>query len=420
MAGVGASLLCATALGIAGPPAALADTGDQKRAADQQVAQLQAALEGTSTELANAFLALQITQAKLVTAQATLASARASEQIANRRNDEAAARLAVARANEARAVEAAATNKKKLEETQTTLDNFAADLFQGGGSGSQLSVALGATSADDFATRVVLADTVTSLTNNALQDLQNTRAEGQAQQAYLTAVRAEIAQLKMQAQVALEQAQAARAIAAAAKQNLDALAAQQASYAAQVEARKGAEQAQLAAAEAEQARLQALLVEQARQAAIAEAARAAAARAAKQAYVPVTGGTGFLAYPANGPVTSEFGMRLHPILQVWKLHTGTDFGIPCGTPIFATAPGTIISAGWGGGDGNRIVIDHGMVNGVDLVTTYNHLESFAKTGGPVQRGEVIGYSGSTGYSTGCHFHFETLENGQFVNPRKWI
>ena len=75
------------------------------------------------------------------------------------------------------AAEAQAANQVKLEQTQSILDNFAADLFQGGGGGSQMSVALGATSADDFATRVVLADQVTSLTDNALKELQNARSE---------------------------------------------------------------------------------------------------------------------------------------------------------------------------------------------------------------------------------------------------
>jgi len=129
---------------------------------------------------------------------------------------------------------------------------------------------------------------------------------------------------------------------------------------------------------------------------------------------------GYLNYPASGPITSEFGMRFHPILHYWKLHTGTDFGIACGTPVYATANGTIIGAGWNSAYGNRVLIDHGIIQGVDLVTTYNHLTSIAKYGGSVTRGQLIGYSGTTGWSTGCHLHFETLEDGRFVNPRKWI
>jgi murein DD-endopeptidase MepM/ murein hydrolase activator NlpD len=353
-------------------------------------------------------------------AQAALTQAEDAERAANQHNDEVAAQLAVAQANEQRALEAEATNQAKLEQTQATLDNFAADLFQGGGGGSQMSVALGATSADDFATRVVLADQVGSLTDNALKELENARAEASAQEAYLKAVEAEVAQLKREAEDALAQAKAAREAAATAKANLDALLAQQAAYAAQVEAKKADEEKRLAAAEAEQARLQAVLEAQARAAAAAEAARAAAARAAGRAYTPVTGGTGFLSRAANGPITSPFGLRYHPILHVWKLHSGTDFAVACGTPVYAAADGTVISAGYGGGNGNRIVVDHGIVSGVDLASTYNHLTSFVVRSGKVKRGQLIAYSGTTGYSTGCHLHFETLENGQFVNPMKWL
>ncbi len=419
---LGVALSCVLVLGAA--PLAHADTDDEKRQADQRVAELHDALEGTSTELANAYLSLQQTQAQVPPAEAALAEANAKAKVAAAHQAEVASKLAVAKANEARAVEASAKNAATLDSTQRTLDAFAADMFQGGTS-SELSVALGATSPDDFATRLVLADTVTAMTNDALRTLQAGRADGQAQQAYLVAVRAEIAELKRQADEALAAANAAKASAQSAKDSLDALVAQRTKYTDDVEARKASEQAQLASAEAEQARLQALLAEQARKAREAEQAARAAAAAAGRSYVaPNSGsnskGSNYLDYPANGPITSEFGQRFHPILHVWKLHSGTDFGIPCGTPVYATAPGTVISAGWGGGDGNRIMIEHGIQRGVYLVTTYNHLSSFVVRGGSVSRGQLIAYSGTTGYSTGCHLHFETLEDGHFVNPRGWI
>ena len=419
---LGVALGCVVALGVA--PLARADTDDEKRQADQRVAELHSSLEGTSTELANAYLSLQQTQAQVPAAEAALADANAKAKAAAAHQAEVSTKLAVAKANEARAVEAVAKNAAALDATQRTLDAFAADMFQGGTS-SELSVALGATSPDDFATRLVLADTVTAMTNETLRNLQAVRADGQAQQAYLVAVRAEIAELKRQADEALAAANAAKAKAQSAKDSLDALVAQRTAYTKDVEGRKAAEQAQLAAAEAEQARLQAVLAEQARKAREAQAAAKAAAAAAGKTYVAPNSGTNakgsnYLDYPADGPITSEFGQRFHPILHIWKLHSGTDFGIPCGTPVYATAPGSVISAGWGGGDGNRIMIDHGIQRGVDLVTTYNHLSSFVVRGGSVSRGQLIAYSGTTGYSTGCHLHFETLEDGQFVNPRTWI
>jgi murein DD-endopeptidase MepM/ murein hydrolase activator NlpD len=129
--------------------------------------------------------------------------------------------------------------------------------------------------------------------------------------------------------------------------------------------------------------------------------------------------SGVLAYPVNGPITSGFGLRYHPILHIWRLHSGIDFGVPCGTPVYAAAAGDVISAGWAGGYGNRIVVDHGYLRGGDLATTYNHLTRIV-AGGHVNRGELIAYSGTTGLSTGCHLHFETLVNGSYVNPAGWL
>ncbi|MEO7421932.1 MAG: peptidoglycan DD-metalloendopeptidase family protein [Ornithinibacter sp.] len=130
---------------------------------------------------------------------------------------------------------------------------------------------------------------------------------------------------------------------------------------------------------------------------------------------------GYLSRPVRtGWVSSEYGMRFHPIYQEWRLHSGRDYAVACGTPVYAAADGTIISAGWGGGYGNRIVIDHGLVRGEGLASTYNHLSRIVDHGGQVSRGELIGYSGNTGTSTGCHLHFETLLNGNFADPRGWL
>ncbi|HNV15102.1 MAG TPA: peptidoglycan DD-metalloendopeptidase family protein [Dermatophilaceae bacterium] len=417
------------------PPSA-ADTGDEKRAADAQVADLEEQLSETSAELAQAYTALTQTQAQLPAARARLASAQSAARAAAKHNAEVAAALAVAQANAARAEEAVARNTATRDQTQRTLDAFAADLFQGGSVG-QLSVALGATSADDFATRLVLADTVTAMTNQALNDLAAAKADGDANGAYLAAVQVEVTDLKRQAENALAAAEASRNEAQAASSALDALVAQQSGYAASVEAQRANEASQLAEAQAEQQRLQALLIEQARIAREREAARKAAEAAAQKAAEEAArkNGTavppppvaqpdqasGFLSRPITGGRTSsEFGMRFHPIFQVWRLHTGLDFANGCSSPVYAAAPGTIIRAGWAGGRGNQIVIDHGIRRGVDLATTYNHLTSFVQRSGTVSRGQLIGYTGTTGNSTGCHLHFETLEDGQFVIPRSWL
>ena len=131
---------------------------------------------------------------------------------------------------------------------------------------------------------------------------------------------------------------------------------------------------------------------------------------------------GFLNYPIDGGyITSPYGMRMHPILHYYKLHDGTDFGANCGTPVHAAAAGTVVSEYYNSGYGNRVIMNHGVVNGVSLSTSYNHLTSFvASPGEHVARGELIAYSGTTGYSTGCHLHFMVYVNGGTVDPMNWL
>ena len=121
--------------------------------------------------------------------------------------------------------------------------------------------------------------------------------------------------------------------------------------------------------------------------------------------------------PINGArLSSNFGMRKHPILGFNKMHTGTDFAAPSGTPIMASGSGTIVLAKWCGGGGNCIKIKHNST----YETVYAHMKSFArgmKKGKKVRQGEIIGYVGSTGMSTGPHLHYEVIVNGKKVNSR---
>jgi len=122
--------------------------------------------------------------------------------------------------------------------------------------------------------------------------------------------------------------------------------------------------------------------------------------------------------PINGArLSSPFGMRKHPILGFNKLHTGTDFAAPSGTPIMASGSGTIVLAKWCGGGGNCVKIKHNST----YQTIYAHMKSFArgiKAGKKIRQGQIIGYVGSTGMSTGPHLHYEVIVNGKKVDSRK--
>ena len=122
--------------------------------------------------------------------------------------------------------------------------------------------------------------------------------------------------------------------------------------------------------------------------------------------------------PINGArLSSSFGMRKHPIQGFNKMHTGTDFAAPMGTPIMASGSGTITRAKWCGGGGNCIKIKHNST----YETVYAHMKSFAagmKVGKKVRQGQIIGYVGSTGMSTGPHLHYEVIINGKKINSQK--
>ena len=122
--------------------------------------------------------------------------------------------------------------------------------------------------------------------------------------------------------------------------------------------------------------------------------------------------------PINGArLSSSFGMRKHPILGYNKMHRGTDFAAPSGTPIMASGSGTVTRARWCGGGGNCVKIKHNST----YETIYAHMKAFAKgikEGKKVRQGQIIGYVGSTGLSTGPHLHYEVIVNGKKVNSQK--
>jgi murein DD-endopeptidase MepM/ murein hydrolase activator NlpD len=122
--------------------------------------------------------------------------------------------------------------------------------------------------------------------------------------------------------------------------------------------------------------------------------------------------------PINGArLSSSFGMRKHPILGYNKMHRGTDFAAPSGTPIMASGSGTVTRARWCGGGGNCVKIKHNST----YQTIYAHMKAFAKgikEGRKVKQGQIIGYVGSTGLSTGPHLHYEVIVNGKKVNSQK--
>jgi len=118
-------------------------------------------------------------------------------------------------------------------------------------------------------------------------------------------------------------------------------------------------------------------------------------------------------WPVAAPITSGFGMRFHPILRFARMHRGIDFGASWGTPVHAAADGRVSAAGWAGGYGRQVRLVHGG----GIATSYSHLSSIVADGGAmVRKGQLIGYVGSSGLSTGPHLHYEVYRGGVAVNP----
>lgn len=145
------------------------------------------------------------------------------------------------------------------------------------------------------------------------------------------------------------------------------------------------------------------------------------ALSAQHSFQVVKNSTGVFMWPIRGRINSSFGYRFHPIHHRTIFHTGLDIGGPNHGSIHAADGGVVIWAGWKGGYGKAIMVNHGNRGGKNLVTLYGHLSSILVSNGQaVNKGQVIGLEGSTGYSTGPHLHFEVRVNGAPTNPLGYL
>ena len=146
-------------------------------------------------------------------------------------------------------------------------------------------------------------------------------------------------------------------------------------------------------------------------------------KSTKNSQVTGVKGIFILPYPPKTPVriSSPFGWRTHPIFKSKIFHTGIDYAMAFGTPILASNSGKVIYSGWYGGYGKVVIIDHGSCTGAPTTTLYAHMSRQNVSAGQyVNQGDIIGYVGSTGYSTGPHVHFEVRINGKPQNPKNFL
>lgn len=421
LAGVLAILVGVTA---AGP--AVGDDLDDRRSAlqnqqaqqDQQRADAEAALEGLSAQFQQSAAELLAVEQQLPGAQQALTDAETALAGFEREAALIAARLEDAQDQETSISATIETDSARSDEIRGQIGQMARSAYQGGPGLSGLSIVVDAQSVEDFTEQYGLASTAQRAQSAVLDELAGIEAANRNSQARLTAVRERITELKAEADQKVAEAEKARQEAADRKAEVESLIAQQAAKKAQLESQKAAAQAEVDKIDAETAKIRAQLEEVAAQ----QRARAAAAAPAGQPAPPAGPVSGALfGNPTSiNPihVTSEYGMRLHPILGYYRLHAGIDLRTYCGTPIYAARAGTVQWAQWRNGFGNQVMVDHGLYNGSSLMTSYNHMTSFVVGGGQqVSQGQLLGYSGNTGTSAACHLHFEVYVNGGTVNPR---
>jgi len=415
------SLLTGTA---AAPLAAADDLEAKKHKVERKVNAAHDDLDESSAQVRQAAAALASAQTRLGTAQAQLAQTRGELAAAEVLDHQMQAKLvaAIARLEAARADLHA--GRVKVAEQQRTLGQIVVQNYQTGDPSLMgLSMVLTSQDPTELTGQLNSVQNVIDKESVVLDRLEATRALLTVQELEVETARAQVAKKRKAAAKNLARKQALESQAEAAETSVQNLVALRADAQQEAQKAKAADLAQLRNLEQERDRIAAVLKRRAD-----EARRRAAAAAARAGAVgPVLGdggpvaSNGFLNYPVQGSVTSPFGWRTHPIYGYRSLHDGIDFGAACGTPIRAAADGHVLEEYFQTAWGNRIIIDHGIHDGVSVATISNHLSGYAvSAGASVKRGQIVGYVGTTGWSTGCHLHYTVLQNGTPVNPQNWF
>ena len=427
------------------PQAAADELSSQRARVKQQIAKTKSDLNESSTALSAAVVAVDKAQSKLDAANARLETTRQELAAAQVKDTQMATKLQQARADLAAAVAAVVAGQARLDAQQAKAGQVIRDQYQQQTNLLPVALLVDPNSTEDLQTRLQWS---TTLFDSAQAEIDRLTAL----QRQLNAARARQSELEATVAAARREAAANLKI----KKGLQARAAAEEETVAQlVRQRKASEDAAAADVAQDKARYSELIKERASVerrigARIAKAAaerraaeRAAAARkraADRKAdarrsnsstkhtqrsrqtrrSTMSSAGHGF-SYPVPARVTSAFGMRFHPVLRYWKLHDGTDLGAGCGTPIRAPRGGRVAERYYNAGYGKRLMIDHGRIAGKYVTTGYNHASRYiVRVGQRVHKGQVVGYVGSTGFSTGCHLHLMVWLNGRLRNPMTWF
>jgi murein DD-endopeptidase MepM/ murein hydrolase activator NlpD len=389
---VGASC---TALAL---PAHSEDINDQVAEVGDDLARADAKVEAAIAKLSAAKEQLPQARSELAEAQGELTSAQESKAAADVKVAEAIAKVSKAK-------QEIAETEQQIAYLEQQIGQMAREVYQQGGTGSEMEVLLDSQDPGDFASRLETLRSIAQGNNNTLDDLDAAKAQLGARLAGRKVLERKAEQAQAEAQKQVQAAFDAKTRADTAKARIDELVAARSSALRDAKDRKQSVKEQYEQLRAEQERIAAI-------------ARAAAAKAARGGDVPASIGPSGLAWPVIGaPVNGSVGPRVHPVYGYRSCHTGADISAGQGTPIQVAAAGVVVSVENGGPYGLHTVVQHG--DGVSTMYAHQSATSVS-VGQKVKRGEVIGSVGSTGWSTGPHLHFEVHFNGVPYDPMGWF
>jgi murein DD-endopeptidase MepM/ murein hydrolase activator NlpD len=406
-----------------GPQAQAGELRDKQRVVHHKVERANHDLDESSSRLRRATQALARSRHQLTEARAELGDVRARLAIARQRDEEMRQELAAAEARLAQAQADVATGKDARDtQHDVVVDSIISIYEQGDPDLMAFSSILQAQTPSDITRRREANSSLVTRQDNEYDDLRAAEVLLRVHEDEVTTATAEVAEQRKAAAEHLVEMQGLTLEALEAKNRVVGLVVSRKDAEAGALDAKKKDRAALRQLKKQEAKIQRLIQEAIRKArakARREAARKAA-KAAKHGGAPVDT-NGLLMRPVNGPVTSPFGYRIHPIYHYWGLHDGDDFGAPCGAPLYAVNGGSVMTEYYSSVWGNRLYVNLGLVNGKFITVIYNHLSSYnVGTGAQVSRGDVVGYVGTTGWSTGCHLHFTVMEDGTAVDPMKYF
>ncbi|MGC4151581.1 MAG: peptidoglycan DD-metalloendopeptidase family protein [Propionicimonas sp.] len=389
-----------------GTPAVADNLQDQRAKVRKALAQTKSHIRQVSDDVETASATLEESEQKLAKARKELAYVQGKLKKAREQDAAVARKLKKAEADLNKAEAAVIQGEADLAAQKELIAAVVTSTYQQQNNLIELRVLLDAGSVQEIADRAQFTEMVFGSTAQEMQRLEELQLQLEAAQAARERAREDVAEQRRQSKALVAEVKALAADAAARETRIERLVAENTRL-------RDTALGELEATKEEYEKLEK------QEAAIT---KKILAEAAKSKGLKVNS-KGFIR-PIKATPGSPFGMRFHPILRYWRMHWGLDFGAKCGTPLYAMADGKVaqvLTTRQSNGLGNWTVINYGKYKGDNIASGYAHQSKIVvKAGQKVTRGQVVGYVGSTGLSTGCHLHLQIYKDGVRVNPASYI